>query len=556
MMHWQRSKSPIVWGASLLVGLMAALTLSFLFWAILVINYYRKLTDTSQSLLHQTEENALQLQQVFEELNQYPGQDCNPALLNQMRGAQFKSNFIKDIGFLQGTKLICTTGLGILSPPFIGREPDTIGRQGYHFWFSEPLQLFNEQRRGHIIRNQNFNAVVSDQFFEPEPLQSLEIGIYLQNSQGLYHFIQGTEVDEISSLTKGQNRWQRFSIATLHRNNQIWTLLHFQCGEFSAICVSIYVPVALIIMNHPWELILAGVLILGIFGLLTLATQAFLQHYFSFENCFYRGFKRKRFVCLYQPIVTLNPPESLPSTATQMRSAQSYTLVGVEVLCRWVDQNQKLTSPDQFLPFVHKQKTTLKMTRFVLENLWTDLQTYQDHIARLPVNFKISINICPTDFSASTILQLLEGLPFDTLPVHLCFELTEDKLVQFEAVQASIATLQRRGYFVAIDDFGVGYCNLSYLQELNANFIKIDKIFVSKMEENTLGAQLLPLITAIGRKVGAELIAEGIETSVQAEALLELGVHYGQGYYFGKPMQLQQVFVQDCARRLESCILD
>ena len=145
----------------------------------------------------------------------------------------------------------------------------------------------------------------------------------------------------------------------------------------------------------------------------------------------------------------------------------------------------------------------------------------------------------------------MEGLPFHTLPIRLCFELTEDELICLEDVKRSVEILQQKGYSIAIDDFGVGYCNLSYLQELNANFIKIDKIFIEKLETNTVNEKLLPAIIDIAHNVGAEIIVEGIETKKQGEMLRTLGVEYGQGYYFSKPMTIDEILQWKVVDRLQ-----
>ena len=154
-------------------------------------------------------------------------------------------------------------------------------------------------------------------------------------------------------------------------------------------------------------------------------------------------------------------------------------------------------------------------------------------------------------FCVNNILQLLDGLPFHTLPIQICFELTEDELISVEEVKQSIKLLQQKGYSIAIDDFGVGYSNLSYLQELNANYIKIDKVFISKLETNTIHEKLIPSIIDIADNIGAEIIVEGIETKKQGEMLRTLGVEYGQGYYFSKPMTIDEILQWKVVDRLQ-----
>lgn len=101
---------------------------------------------------------------------------------------------------------------------------------------------------------------------------------------------------------------------------------------------------------------------------------------------------------------------------------------------------------------------------------------------------------------------------------------------------AEIAALKKADYLVSVDDFGTGYSNLGSVIAIAPDFLKIDKSFVFEMEGSSVRSGLIPEIISIARAVGAQLVAEGVENEKQMELLKDLGVEFGQGYWFSKPM--------------------
>ena len=101
-----------------------------------------------------------------------------------------------------------------------------------------------------------------------------------------------------------------------------------------------------------------------------------------------------------------------------------------------------------------------------------------------------------------------------------------------------VARLREERYLISVDDFGTGYSNLGTVKRLSPDFLKIDRSFVFDMEDDSLRSTLIPEIVAIANAVNADVIAEGVETEKQASRLKRMGVRYGQGYWFGRPVPL------------------
>jgi sensor c-di-GMP phosphodiesterase-like protein len=97
------------------------------------------------------------------------------------------------------------------------------------------------------------------------------------------------------------------------------------------------------------------------------------------------------------------------------------------------------------------------------------------------------------------------------------------------------------GFRIAIDDFGTGYSNLSSLKNLDIDYLKIDKSFIFDMEDSTIKSSLIPHIIDISDSLGLSCVAEGIENPLQLGILKQWGIKYGQGYYFSKPIAMEEL---------------
>ena len=142
----------------------------------------------------------------------------------------------------------------------------------------------------------------------------------------------------------------------------------------------------------------------------------------------------------------------------------------------------------------------------------------------------------PSTFKSGSARKLLEqnfgGLK--ARGVVVCAEVLEQD-VSTEIVQ-EVCELRFLGYLVALDDFGTGYSNLSAVQDLGPDYLKIDRSFTKSLVSGKVKSSLIPGIIHLARIVESEIIAEGIETADQARILTGLGVEFGQGFLFGRPM--------------------
>ncbi|MCH9297684.1 EAL domain-containing protein [Pantoea allii] len=207
---------------------------------------------------------------------------------------------------------------------------------------------------------------------------------------------------------------------------------------------------------------------------------------------------------------------------------------GIELLLRWHNPRQGWIPPDVFIPLVERQNLIEPLTRFVLNRV-------VDALPDLPhsPHFHIAVNVAASHFRERAILEDLQNIWWPANPVpQLVVELTErDALPVVD--QTVIAQLHDIGVRLAIDDFGTGHSSLSYLKDLQPDVLKLDKIFTASIGTDAINATVTDMVISLAQRLNISLVAEGVETQEQADYLRDRGVDHLQGYYFARPMPLE-----------------
>jgi len=214
-------------------------------------------------------------------------------------------------------------------------------------------------------------------------------------------------------------------------------------------------------------------------------------------------------------------------------------VVGFEALVRWRHPSRGLVSPSEFIPVAEKTGLIVALGEWVLSEAVACLSKWQLQFPDyLPLN--MSVNLSGIQLFAPNLLPLLDSL----LRVHnlkgefLKLEITESVLMENAEVAAGVLELLKaRQVKVCLDDFGTGYSNLSYLQWLPIDTLKIDRSFVCCLEEGGKNLALLEAILNLASSLQLEAIAEGVETQEQLIILGSLGCNSYQGYFFSRPLE-------------------
>jgi len=222
--------------------------------------------------------------------------------------------------------------------------------------------------------------------------------------------------------------------------------------------------------------------------------------------------------CTYQPLIQL----------------ETGLCIGAEALVRWQRADGSHVRPDLFIPIAEETGMIQAITDFVIHTVVRDMRELllEDRGAH------IAINLAPEDMTSTralkVIAQALAGTGISTSQIWL--EATERGLMDIERARAVIAAARHAGHSVGIDDFGVGYSNLQYLQQLPVNALKIDKAFVDAIGTGSATAPVTGHIIDMAKTLGLAVVAEGVETEAQLAYLHARNVEYGQGWLFAKAL--------------------
>ena len=215
-------------------------------------------------------------------------------------------------------------------------------------------------------------------------------------------------------------------------------------------------------------------------------------------------------------------------------------LIGFEALIRWQHPEKGLLSPAAFLPTAEETGLVIPLGEWVLKRACRDLRKMNDS-RRRPEPLHVSVNLSAAQFVHSDFERFLAHLlkHSGVAPEALWLEITETTVLdQPDKAEALIRRLRNLGAEVCVDDFGIGYSSLGYLQRFPFSVIKLDRAFIAQDHDKT-GAIIDALLT-LANGLGMSVVAEGLETKEQVALLEGLGCAMGQGYYFAKPMPYEQ----------------
>jgi diguanylate cyclase (GGDEF)-like protein len=253
--------------------------------------------------------------------------------------------------------------------------------------------------------------------------------------------------------------------------------------------------------------------------------QAFSR--LQLEEDLRRGLSSGEFQLYYQPI----------------RSLASDRVTTLEALVRWLHPTRGLLLPAEFLPVAEESGLILPLGNWVLDQACRQLRAWRKGYSHLR-HLTVSVNMSNREFSQPNLpRKVAAALAAHGLPGSaLLLEITEQVMVgnRLRASQV-IGELRDLGVQLQIDDFGVGYSALAYLQEFPIGAVKIDKSFVHRMNQDRRGLGLVRAMISMARELGLEATAEGIETERQLKQLKSLLCDFGQGYLLAEPMDAASV---------------
>jgi predicted signal transduction protein with EAL and GGDEF domain len=206
--------------------------------------------------------------------------------------------------------------------------------------------------------------------------------------------------------------------------------------------------------------------------------------------------------------------------------------VAAEALLRWRDAQGRCRAAGEFIEIIENSGLIVPIGRWVLGEACALARTWPGEGDAAP---RLRVNLSARQFEQASLVEDVATALEDSglAPGRLCLELTESVLVRDVALAAqTFARLRALGVSIALDDFGTGYSSLAYLRRLPVDVIKIDRCFVAGLPHDPYDLAIVQAVATLARRVGIEVVAEGVETAAQADALLACGVERAQGYLF------------------------
>ncbi|WNO07805.1 EAL domain-containing protein [Teredinibacter sp. KSP-S5-2] len=488
-------------GVFVLSGLLAALFLS--------ISLRSESERYAVKLVQRMDNMAIDALQILFNLNNRGLTQCDDVTRRVMQQQIFLSPYVIEIGFFENDRLVCTTGTGRLEKPIDTGEPDYVGPNNSEVYVRENMNLLlfdNYTMDAVLVRRGQFETVI-----DPTRMDILDVP-YVQ-WQAVYD-----RGDKTLNLAGTKGVYDSVKAHPMRFGGS--ALVCSQSAKVEGMrinknhCVAVLMDVKQMLSYRRHELVLYSLLTMILGFVSAVAVRINMTHRRSIRSRITKGLTQGSFYWLYQPIVDM----------------QTGKVIGCEALARFQDMYGTLT-PDRFIPMLREMQLTWTFTSRMIEYVLKDLDAQP-----LPDDFRVSLNIFPYDIERGAVARIRDIKGLKETRFKVCLEVTEDEYLDTPVAHKYLNALKNEGMALSVDDFGTGYSNLKTLTSMHFDYLKIDRSFVKDIETEGLKKSIIPQIMDIGQKYNLKIIAEGVETSDQHELLQKLGVHYGQGWRYGKPM--------------------
>jgi sensor c-di-GMP phosphodiesterase-like protein len=458
----------------------------------------------ARTFIDQFDEVVYERIKVLKQLNELNFKQCDENTMLAMRQALFDAKYIVDIGFVNDNTLLCSTGVGNLEQGITLVKPDFILKNNVKIKYESGMKLLllpDREIEAVVVTQGNYNLIMSVNNFHYNKQRAFRWqlfyrqGLVLQNLAGEQHLYK-----KIASK-------QFYSYET--------TVF---CSEKQPYyCIAIYLPWKQFFIEHQKYFFISLLFTLFVSMSISLILFSLLSDRRTTLYRVRKGLANHSFYWAYQPIINMQTGE----------------MIGCEVLARFQDKFGTMY-PDKFIPIIRKSLLTWEFTQAMIDTAFKELGD-----SSLNEGFKVSINIFPCDVEKGLVTQLIDNKRLTSSRFLINLEITEDEYLDTTVAHTHFKALAQAGFQLSLDDFGTGYSNLRNLQHLSFHQLKIDRTFVQDIATEGLKASMIPNIMALVSKLNFSCVAEGIETPEQEALLKQVGVHFGQGYKYGKPMNIE-----------------
>ncbi len=306
--------------------------------------------------------------------------------------------------------------------------------------------------------------------------------------------------------------------ASIHKNGVIYKNNELLSGELYEVNfnLKLYSFLNYFVMSHGFIVIFWTIAYLLVVNRSSPIFDRFKASYWDID----KAIKRSQFHPYLQPVFDING-----------------TLTGAEVLVRWIHPTKGIIPPNDFIHEVEANGKIKDITRILMNKCSLHLR----NVEYLRNNdFHLGFNICAIQFDSNRLYEDVLKLQKELFyKVKIALEITERQEFENEVFTSYINRLKNKNVVIALDDFGIGHCSLKYLINTRVDIIKIDRTFINTIS-NGESTHVLDAIINLAKNTNIELLAEGVENQEQFTYLYERGIGQYQGFYFDKPMPIEE----------------
>jgi sensor c-di-GMP phosphodiesterase-like protein len=488
-------------GAVLLFGLI-----TWLLWVESIETEEERVAGLARDLGQNTEEIIVDARNMLEAFNKLGVGRCSDAHLSIMHEAAIAKPYIRAIGYWRAAQRLCGVGF-IQAVELKPSRADRIYDSGVIAWWPSSqtavsgVPLFLMRYGDHDI------AIDPRMLLEPKLVQDRQAGLWVEGLP-MATTAGDSDIPSPDSVPIG------LTVDT--ENNRL--VSRFALGTIFPIDI-----VAVDTIDRFWSRYGPILMTAAGLGLMLAIIWIYLvlrysRHRLSLSTELREAVRGGRVLAYYQPVIELS----------------SGRCVGAEALARWIREDGEMVRPDIFIPLAEQAGLVPEITLAIVTATLQDLGKLLKEHPELCIN----INLAPEDLTSVSFSSALSR-SLDTTgvaPASIKLEITERAMVDTEASRQIIRNFRMRGHQIAVDDFGTGYSSLAYLQALELDTLKIDKSFVDAIGTEAVTNHVIGHVIEMAKSLELDMVAEGIETTKQANWLIEQGVEYGQGFFYSRPL--------------------
>jgi len=420
---------------------------------------------------------------------------CSDADVDSLKEIAFRSSFISDIGRIQDGRLVCSALWGRSRPYSLPAPRFSSG--AIRLWSASDLVGSPYIGSNLIAQGDTFTVSSPSAFESLDPARSSSISIETKDRSFAFRTLSPSSRDGNHPLVQAQH-----------------------CSRVADVCAFVTSPRQML-FELPSALLTAilaaGVTVGLLLGFLLIRHRITARQ--TIQQRLMLALKRSEIELNYQPLRRIGTRE----------------LVGFEALSRWRPPGDDEIPPAVFIPIAYRLGLSEDLFRYVLARAVNDLAAaLRDHR-----NLYVSINAEPVDMAQECLIRYISSISEDSgiLPEQIRIEITEREELVSPAAKCNMQALSDLGYLFLIDDFGTGSANFSHLAQTPFRGIKIDRMFVAAINEDSPLRSVLPGMYRIARELGLDVIAEGVETKEQDLQLCRIAPDaIGQGWLYGHPL--------------------